>query len=124
MNAAKNINYSKYSEQPQVSYETPTEFDDLTKPIEDIEPIDEEVIDVEEIDIEQDEPKDEIKMGRVNCDRLYIRKGPGKDYEPLTDIKKNDEVMIISNSDNSDWFEICSASGKEGFVMKEFIDVE
>lgn len=71
------------------------------------------------------EIKDEIKMGYVNCDRLYIRQGPGKDYDPITDIKKNDEIMIVSGFDNdSEWYEICSASGKDGFVMKEFIDVE
>lgn len=68
---------------------------------------------------------DETRMGYVNCDKLYVRTDPSSDSEPLTIIKKNDEVLISSGVNNdSDWYGVCTASGQDGFVMKKFIVLE
>lgn len=68
---------------------------------------------------------DETRMGYVNCDKLYVRADPSSDSEPLTIIKKNDEVLISSGvNDDSDWYGVYTASGQDGFVMKKFIVLE
>lgn len=64
-------------------------------------------------------------MGKVIPSRLYIRQGPGTNYDPITDIPEGSDVLIVSGHDDesTDWYEVITASGQEGFVMKEFIEL-
>lgn len=68
---------------------------------------------------------DSTPMGTVIPSRLYIRKGPGTNYEPITDISQGTDVLIVSGHDDNstDWYEVMTAAGQEGFVMKEFIEL-
>ena len=76
-------------------------------------------------EIEEEETTDPTPMGKVLASRLYIRKGPGTNYEPITDIPQGTDVLIVSGHDDNytDWYEVMTASGQEGFVMKEFIEL-
>lgn len=60
-------------------------------------------------------------MGKVISARLYVRQGPGVDYDPVTDIPEGTEVLIMNDSE--DWYEVVTATGQEGFVMKKHIEL-
>lgn len=90
-------------------------------------------------DIEKEEIEDEVKeltkisegiveddsnidkMGRIIPDALYIRKGPGKDYETIGTLSKDDQILISNTIDG--WYEVYTSSGIEGFVMSKFVEI-
>lgn len=77
----------------------------------------------EETVIEEDTVVDDTKMGYVDCDKLYLRTEASSDSEPITVLEKDEELMIVSE-DDPDWYEVYTASGQDGFCMKNFIRVE
>ncbi len=50
---------------------------------------------------------------------LNVRKGPGKDYDVVTTLKKGDVVSLLD--DSSKWFKIKNVDGKEGYVSSEYV---
>lgn len=60
-------------------------------------------------------------MGYVLVRKLYLRSEPTLDSEVVTILNQNDELMIIS--EDSDWCNVYTASGQEGFCKKEFIRI-
>lgn len=96
------INYSKYSN-----------MDDVSEPI---------IEDVEDVSIEETDEttKSDTKMGYVNCDKLYLRKKPSFDSDAVTILNRDEELMIMSDED-PEWYNVYTASGQEGFCMKDFI---
>ena len=60
----------------------------------------------------------------VNCSKLNVRKDPDADAEILGTIIAGSEVMIDESESTDDFYNICAASGFEGFCMKQFIEVE
>lgn len=79
-------------------------------------------------DFQKEEPKinenvnDFIeKTGKIgNAEEVYVREEPSKDSKPVTTIKKDQEVMILSEH-NGDWYKVCLPSGLEGYMMKSFV---
>lgn len=55
----------------------------------------------------------------VNCIRLNVRKGPGKENLVVTTIPEGN-VIVVKECDNPDWYKI---PGK-GYVMKKFIKLK
>lgn len=105
--------------------------DDFDTPEDEI--VEEEVIEEEEIieeepyneveDEEDPEPEDKTCFGIVTCDKLNVRKGPGTHYDIATKpVSKGEELMIMGGFD-SDWYEVCTASGVEGYVLKDHIKI-
>ena len=60
----------------------------------------------------------------VDCRNLNVRKDPDENAEILGTIPVGAEVVIDENESTSDFYNICAASGFEGFCMKRFIEVE
>lgn len=83
------------------------------------EPQPEAVIE-EVVDIPEETVEEEKKFGIVECEQLYLRKEANKESEPVTILKKNEELVIVSE-DDPEWYEVCTASGQEGFCKKKFI---
>ena len=81
----------------------------ITEPIETVKPVD--VVDVTN-----------LSKGIVICAKLNVRKGPSKDTESLCVIEKDTKVTLY-NEQTEDFFKICTASGIEGYCMKQFIKV-
>ena len=50
---------------------------------------------------------------------LNVRKGPGTSYEIVTTVK-NKEVVTLKD-DSSEWYKIETASGKEGYVLGQYV---
>lgn len=68
---------------------------------------------------------DEPVIGHVvNCTKLNVRKAPNKNAEILGTIPAGAEVTIDESESTGDFYNVCAASGIEGFCMKRFIAVE
>lgn len=59
----------------------------------------------------------------VNCERLNVRRNPRKDASIVCTIDKNSEVEIDEDGSNQYFYKICTASGVEGFCLKDYISV-
>lgn len=55
------------------------------------------------------------------CEKLYVRTGPSKDSEPLCIIEKDAELTVDLEKSTSSFFKVKTASGVEGYCMKDFI---
>lgn len=63
-------------------------------------------------------------IGRVvRCAKLNVRKDPDADAEILGTIPAGAEVMIDEGESTDDFYNVCAASGFEGFCMKQFVEV-
>lgn len=56
-----------------------------------------------------------------NCERLNIRKGPDKKEDVLCIVNKGSK-LTIHDKGTSDWFNVTTEDGVEGFCMKKFVD--
>lgn len=79
-------------------------------------PIQEEIIEVEK------EVVSELKTGRATV-KLNVRSNTDTNSDILTTLNEGEEVRI-EDEYNSDWYKVCTASGIEGFVLKEYIKVD
>ena len=63
-------------------------------------------------------------IGRVvRWAKLNVRKDPDADAEILGTIPAGAEVMIDESESTDDFYNVCAASGFEGFCMKQFVEV-
>lgn len=95
--------------------------------IEPIEEIVEEVMDDKVLEPYEEpiENATTVVLGKVNIPEnksLNVRSEKSKDSEALTTINCHSEVVILDGrEDSGDWYKICTASGIEGYVLKEYI---
>ena len=63
--------------------------------------------------------------GYVNCTRLNVRKDPSMSVgNVINKLNENDEVSIDLSNSYDIWYKISTASGIEGYCLKEFIDLK
>ena len=63
--------------------------------------------------------------GYVNCMRLNVRKDPSVSVgNVINKLNKDDEVLIDLSNSYDIWYKISTASGIEGYCLKEFIDLK
>lgn len=92
---------------------------DYTKYSKPAEPKNEEIEEV--LDEEVEEPKEELVYGNVNnCTSLNVRKYPERNAEVICTISYPSEVMITDDSDEV-FYKVYTASGIEGYCMKDYI---
>lgn len=71
------------------------------------------------------EPEVIIKIGIVsNCKKLNVRKNPSKASEVLFVVSEGSEFAIYENESTTEWYKVCTASGREGFCMKQYITIK
>lgn len=64
-----------------------------------------------------------VVLGKVNIPddkTLNVRSEASIDSEPLTTINAHSEIVILDNS-YADWYKVCTATGIEGYVLKEYV---
>lgn len=111
--------YSKIYESKDVyKIKHDIEKEEIEDEVKELTKISEGIKEPEEI-VEDDSNID--KMGRIIPDALYIRKGPGKDYETIGTLSKDDQILISNTIDG--WYEVYTSSGIEGFVMSKFVEI-
>lgn len=77
---------------------------------------------IEETEVEEAQVAPKTIYGTVvNCSMVNVRKEPKKDAEVVATIKRNSTVVIDQEASSNDFYKVCTASGIEGFCMKEFI---
>lgn len=86
--------------------------------IEEPEVVEEEITEPEVI---EEQKTSEDLMGKTTC-KVYLRPTPGTDKDPITDLSKGEE-LLISSDENADWYQVFTASGQEGYVMKQFVEL-
>lgn len=75
--------------------------------------------------VEEPVKVEKIKMGKVEgCAKLNVRKRPNATAEVVCTIDKNTEVEINMDKSTAKFYKICTATGVQGFCMKEFIAVK
>lgn len=77
----------------------------------------------EETEVIQETPlprRDEL--GTVNAREVYIRKGPGKDFEHIGTVKQGDVLTILDRE--GDFLKIETEDGAEAYIMESFVDVD
>ena len=91
-----------------------------------IETVDEETI--EELDAEEAEvadfDDDTMATGVVDRDKIYLRHDPSKDALSLDVLERDEELLIDFSKSTDEWYNVCTATGQEGYVMKELLKVE
>lgn len=58
----------------------------------------------------------------INCTRLNVRENPDSKADVLCVLDKNTEVEIDMTQSTSDFFRVTTASGVEGFCMRQFVE--
>lgn len=95
------------------------EMFDYTNSFKDPEAV-EEIETVEEV--VEDEATDETFVGVVTAKLLNIRKSPDGDQANIvTQVEEGAELLV--SSEIGDWYEVCTASGIDGYAMKKFIKI-
>lgn len=74
---------------------------------------------IEEIKQEESKPL----IGEVSVEKLNIRSTPSSDNNDniVKELAKSDVVEIVQ--DMGKWYQVCTATGVEGYVMSEYIKV-
>ena len=71
------------------------------------------------------EPEPATPMtGVVNATRLNIRESPSMNAKIVAVVPVFTELLIDSDQSDDEWYSVCTASGIEGFCMKEFVVIQ
>lgn len=83
---------------------------------EEIEPV-EEAVEVVEA------PAESITGVVDYCAKLNVRTAPDLDGDVIASLAKRTEVEIDLSKSTDEWYHICTATGIEGFCMRQYIYV-
>ena len=68
-----------------------------------------------------------LKMAKIgivfNCEMLNVRRDPRRYALIICTINKNTEVMIDESGSTRYFYKICTASGIEGFCVRDYIAI-
>lgn len=126
-------NYSQYSNKKKSAEKAIDEVVEKTKAVEvkpmvaDVETPKVELPEIEEVAVATVEAKPEAPVETVegvvvNCARLNVRAEPNTDAAVLCVLDAMSEIEIVVAQSTNEWFKICTATGIEGYCMREFID--
>ena len=121
---SKHYNYNNYSKPANNKVEK-TEPEVRTENLEDEIPISETDTEVSETKEESEVVLAEVVFSGkvVNCSLLNVREQASVDANVVCKINKDDEVVINKDKSTSDFYKVCTATGIEGYCMKEFIRI-
>lgn len=114
---AKKTNYTNYSKNEN---KTEVVEEIVEQPVEEVEV-------VPEPEVEPEPEAEEVKeiMGVVaGCDRLNVRADADSTAEILNTLAKGTKVQIDEAGSTKDFYKIYTASGIEGYCMKQFITIQ
>lgn len=60
----------------------------------------------------------------VDCTKLNVRAMPDVKAKVLCEVAVSSELRVCNTEDYDDWYRVCTATGVEGFCMKQFIAVK
>lgn len=62
------------------------------------------------------------EIGTVNAREVYIRMGPGKDFEHIGTVKKGDVLTVLDRE--GDFLKVETEDGVEAYIMEGFVDID
>lgn len=69
-----------------------------------------------------EEPVKKTVTGKVvDCERLNVRKDPSTTAPVLCKLNESTEVIVDEDNSTEDFYKVCTATGVEGYCMKDFI---
>lgn len=112
-------NYNKMYSKPEI------EVEEVLEPEVSEEVVEEPVVEAEPEVIEEPvvEPVKEVVATVVGCTRLNVRKQPHPDADVLTIINASSEI-ICDPEPVGDYYKIHTASGIEGYCVKDYIKLK
>lgn len=71
-------------------------------------------------------PKTEtVVYGTVfNCKNLNIRKRPTQKSEVIQIIEADQMVQVDKSKSTADFYKVCTATGAEGYCMKQYVKIQ
>jgi uncharacterized protein YgiM (DUF1202 family) len=63
-----------------------------------------------------------VNRGVITGTEVYVRKGPGTNYESLDFFDKGEKVQILKTS--GDWYQVKRSSGQVGWVYRQYCKAE
>lgn len=71
-------------------------------------------------------PEETVMLNGVvtNCVRLNVRKAPSSSAEIVCTIPRGTEVVILEDESTDEFYKVYTASGVDGFCMKQYVAVE
>ena len=110
-------NYSKQSKKPEETSMPAEPVVSMSKRASVLEP--------EETPAANSVAKPEPITGFVdNCIRLNVREKPSIDAEVLTALEAGSEVRLMKDEMENGFYKVCTASGLEGYCMREYIVIK
>lgn len=59
----------------------------------------------------------------VGCGKLNVREQPSVTANIVCVMPVSSEIEVYADYVNGDWYRVCTASGIEGFCMKQYIEL-
>lgn len=73
----------------------------------------------------EEPPKKEKALGTVaNCPRLRVREHPSINAVVAAEIDEGSEVVINEDKSTEEFYSVVTATGLEGYCMKDYIQVK
>lgn len=60
----------------------------------------------------------------VNCKNLNIRKRPTQKSDAIQIIEVDSMVQVDKSKSTSDFYKVCTATGAEGYCMKQYVKIQ
>ncbi len=60
----------------------------------------------------------------VNCKNLNVRKRPNQKSEPVLIIGAESKVKVDKSKSTAEFYKVCTASGAEGYCMKQYVQIQ
>lgn len=72
----------------------------------------------------EEESEEDIKSGTIDgCKKLYVRKEPSKNSEPVSIVEEGSELAIDIIHSTDDFYKVITMNGIEGFCVKEYVKI-
>lgn len=100
------------------------EFVQVEEDINISEPVEEIIENSESIEEMKDSVEETSEaIGKVIAEQLYVRTGPGKEFDHFMVLGKDTKINIDLDFVNEDFYKIVTFNGTEGYCMKKFIEI-
>ena len=60
----------------------------------------------------------------VNCKNLNIRKRPTQKSEVIQIIEADSMVQVDKSKSTADFYKVCTATGAEGYCVKQYVKIQ
>lgn len=98
------MNYSTIYDNPELGQDFPLEMEEeLT------------------VTVTEPEPETAQEIGTVNAREVYIRKGPGKEFETNGTVLSGEELIVFGTE--KDFLKVETSDGRTGYIMQQFVTI-